>query len=846
MRVKLLRVLMAFLTLMLLAPSHAFAQQRPLTPDDLFRLEEVGAVVVSPDGNWVAYVLKRAKSTAKNFKQDFLAGNDRADIWLVPTRGGKSENLTHGAVDGSGYWAPLWSPDGERLALLSTKSGNVRLWVWERSSGKLRALTDLGVDTFGWGPPFIWLSNEELLCPVLPDGERPSQMMLEMQAAVTAMKEWPKTWRGEGVTASVLDSGINEPMQKRPQSSLLLINLAKGSKTILSGLRPRGIHPAPSKRLIAIINEVDVLRPRPNELLAHGEKGVYQVLIIQSQGNVVSSALRGVQDVRRRSLRWSPNGQELAIIGNAPEGPVSSPQVFRCSVVDGLCRAVTNPDLALQPAMIWSGTNQLIVRAQPKATSGQPGKTNQWDWWVIEGNQVARNLTAGLKSSPTQLIAGAGGRSFVGLSDGHLWQIHLDGSAPRDLTESAVQRFSSIAWPQLDTAEPGTAHQLILASSNGSMEDLYRIDLSSGEIVPLKQPMKTVKLLDYEPHRQVAVLQADDRSGTYLWLSPVTSETITTVVETNTFLREIAEGQSREIKYRGLDGSDLEAWVLLPPDYQQGKRYPLVTWVYPGSIAGETPEPLTWLNFSQVFNMQLLAAHGYAVLFPSMPVKHDASDPYMDLTIGVLPALDKLIEMGIADPMRLGVMGQSWGGYSTYGLITQTNRFQVAVASAAASDLVSDYGIFDARFRYTSFPHENLSSMSYLETSSLVRMGNPPWKDWARYLRNSPLFYVDRVETPLMIIHGDMDYVPIQQAEEFFSALYRQNKRARFVRYWGEGHFPSSPANIRDLWYRVFAWFDEYLDIARDSSGSLIFDGDRVKSRGGAPATKPSAEHKPN
>lgn len=89
-------------------------------------------------------------------------------------------------------------------------------------------------------------------------------------------------------------------------------------------------------------------------------------------------------------------------------------------------------------------------------------------------------------------------------------------------------------------------------------------------------------------------------------------------------------------------------------------------------------------------------------------------------------------------------------------------------------------------------------------------MGGAPWEDATRYLRNSPIFYVDRVETPLMIMQGDMDYVAMQQGEEFFMSLYRQGKRADFVRYWGEGHVLQSPANIVDFWQRIFAWFEEF------------------------------------
>ena len=86
-----------------------------------------------------------------------------------------------------------------------------------------------------------------------------------------------------------------------------------------------------------------------------------------------------------------------------------------------------------------------------------------------------------------------------------------------------------------------------------------------------------------------------------------------------------------------------------------------------------------------------------------------------------------------------------------------------------------------------------------------------PRKDSERYLRNSPLSYADRIETPLLIMQGDMDSVAMQQGEQMFTALYRQNKRASFVRYWGEGHVLEGPANIRDMWQRIYKWFDQFL-----------------------------------
>jgi dipeptidyl aminopeptidase/acylaminoacyl peptidase len=96
------------------------------------------------------------------------------------------------------------------------------------------------------------------------------------------------------------------------------------------------------------------------------------------------------------------------------------------------------------------------------------------------------------------------------------------------------------------------------------------------------------------------------------------------------------------------------------------------------------------------------------------------------------------------------------------------------------------------------------------------RFGQPPWVDPKPYVENSPVMYLDRIDTPLLIIHGDIDYVPIQHAEEMFTGLARLGKRVRFVRYWGENHGAGdSPANLRDRWRHILQWFDTYLGDGR-------------------------------
>lgn len=303
---------------------------------------------------------------------------------------------------------------------------------------------------------------------------------------------------------------------------------------------------------------------------------------------------------------------------------------------------------------------------------------------------------------------------------------------------------------------------------------------------------------------------------------------------------DLAEGEFRSIEYRSLDGEKQRGWLLLPSGHDPRKRYPLITYVYLGLIMGDTPPSMHRAASGSSLNTQIASAQGFAVLFPSMPVpwEKEVLDPMLLLPNGVLPAVDKVVDLGIADPERIFVMGHSFGGFSTNGLVTQTQRFKAAVSAAGSANLVSYHSAFHPGLRYAPFPHENMFGYYGLETG-WYRFNNPPWRDLGRYLRNSPITYVDRVTTPVLFVHGDMDYVPIEQAEEFFSALYRQGKRAGFARYWGEGHLLESPANIRDMWSRIFAWFDEHGDIARDANGELLWDGDRVQSRRGAPPLQP-------
>jgi len=805
------------------ATAHA-DRQRPFTPDDLFKLDRLGDVVFAPDGQTFAFVRRRPSQFARLYGLPSLVGSDRADIWLASVTGGAPTNLTNGESDGSGYWMPTWSPDGARLAMLSTKGGdNVRLWVLEKATGRLTKLSERGIAP--WSSP-MWLDSQRLVAVTLPDGEQSLDMRVDRQAANVAMREWPKTWSGRETTANVLDSGLPVNLASRPEEQLVIFHTTGHSQSIGSAVLVWQVQVAPGGRYVASFRQVSVIQPDAARLADGGDRlGInarYELEIVDLDGRVVTAHRGGPRFIVPRSFQWSRDGRSFAVIG-VRQGEERGPfRVFR-GAVDGTIDAVPLVDGADPRALVWGDGDRLLVSAEHEVLrDGKPKE--RLDWWSLSRAESPRIVTNTLTQVPADLLPTSEGRAFVGIAGGDLWRLDLASGTWTNVTMTFEPKVSAIAWPSATNSGrvdfprvvASVDRVVIVSVSNGLMTDYYRVDVASATVSPFVRPSDLATLAAYRPDTDSAVFTADDSNGTSMTI--VQGESPRRLIETNGFLREIMSGELRAIEYRSLDGEDLTGWIILPVNYQSSKRYPLVSFVYPGvSAVKYMASTMARLNYSNPLNLQLLASHGYAVLLAPMPMPPSAdgksqagSDPYMELTKGVLPAVDKAIELGIADPKRLAVMGQSFGGYSTYGLVTLTNRFQAAIALAGPCDFISFYGTFEARSRYEPYSHEDVWPQFSLETG-WGRMGNPPWKDLARYVRNSPLFYVDRVRTPVLIVQGDMDFVPIAQGEEFFTALYRQGKRARFVRYWGEGHFLASPANIRDLWMQIYAWLDEFL-----------------------------------
>jgi dienelactone hydrolase len=254
------------------------------------------------------------------------------------------------------------------------------------------------------------------------------------------------------------------------------------------------------------------------------------------------------------------------------------------------------------------------------------------------------------------------------------------------------------------------------------------------------------------------------------------------------------------VNYVSDKGDSLQGALFLPAGYEKGKKYPTIVYYYEklSQTLHNYPNP----SYSRTgWNPSLYTSNGYAVFIPDIVYRID--DPGMSAVWCVIPGVKAAIATGVIDEKNIGIHGHSWGGYQTAFLVTQTNMFKAAAAGAALTDLISMYDLI--------YWNAGISNMSIFEASQ-GRFAGGPWENWESYQRNSPIYHVKNVKTPLLMLHNDKDgAVDFTQGIEFFNALRRLKKPVVMIQYKGENHGLAKPENRRDYSVRMMEFFDTYL-----------------------------------
>ncbi len=254
----------------------------------------------------------------------------------------------------------------------------------------------------------------------------------------------------------------------------------------------------------------------------------------------------------------------------------------------------------------------------------------------------------------------------------------------------------------------------------------------------------------------------------------------------------------RLIDYESDKGDKLQAALFLPTNYENGKRYPTIVYIYEKVSqrlhSYSTPS-------ARGFNSSVYNSWDYAALMPDITYK--VNDPGMSAVWCVLPAIEAAVEDGVVDGDKVGIHGHSWGGYQTSFLITQTNLFKAAVAGAPLTNMIS---------MYSSIYWNTGSANQPIFESSQGRFEGGYWENIEAYTRNSPVYYAENVTTPLILLHNDKDgAVDWNQGIEYFNTLRRLDKSVVMLQYKGENHGLRKPINQKDYTMRMREFFDHHL-----------------------------------
>ena len=703
---------------------------------------------LSPDGEYLAYTVINPErqsvvpeETTKLFHflpTGALKEYRNSEVWVTNIRTEESYKL---GSDTGIDWAPQWSPDGRYVAFYSDRMGAPQLWIWDKIENKQRRISEKPVSaTYGFEVP-LWTSDGKHLITKLRPEEEDFFIIKSPDTSEQDINVW------ETITNEQTDTDRKTERPGHFHGDIAIFDFETGESSILAeGLYTVDLLLSPDNAAVAVFDLVG-----PEKLTSQGM--LFELLLVPLDGTSIRPLATNIT-LETRGISWAPDGKYLAY-----------------THPDGLFLASTQAD-------------------------------------------EQTNLTADLAEKPqffTHPLWNPSGTSIFCGFDGHVWELPIEGSGGRKLTEGlnrnivgiVAKRNTRITWQSRDA-------QFICVQTRDSEtkhHGFYQVHIDETQANPLFEAPIYLSLPEFE-RRELKAIGYDTQivyraqSATYpeeVWIFDVASGKQHQVTDLNPQLSDIRFGETRLIDVQTPEGQHLRGTLMLPSNYEEGRRYPLVTWIYPGAYLSSS---VYQFGFGPgIMNFQLLANRGYAVLGVDIPL--ESNEPLKEILGFVLPTVDQVIEMGIADANRLGIIGYSYGGYGTVGVITHTTRFKAAVVGGGLYNLTSYYGWLNkqGQSNYIGWAEGGQGGMS----GSL-------WEERQRYIDNSPIFHLDKVETPLLIYCGTGEF-DFAQSGELFSGLRRLKKTGTLVWYRGGAHQTDTWTTEQriDSWERIIAWFEKYL-----------------------------------
>ena len=392
-----------------------------------------------------------------------------------------------------------------------------------------------------------------------------------------------------------------------------------------------------------------------------------------------------------------------------------------------------------------------------------------------------------------------------------IWQVPTDGSEPLNLTQGAG-RQQEVTFRVVDM-DPD--EKVIEPDSQLLVEGYHQKQKHDALFTARPGTSGATRLLGTGRHLLSFVARAEEADRVLftrerydefpdLWtatpdLSAQSFGEPEKLSDANPQIAEFAWGEAELVEWESLDGIPLQGVLIKPGNYDPDKRYPVLIYYYRffSQRLNEFNEPV--INHRPSFPMY--ASNGYAVFLPD--IRFDIGHPGTSATRCLVPGVEKIVEMGVADPDAIGLHGHSWSGYQTAFVVTETDLFKAAVAGAPVSNMTSAYsGIRWGSGLARQFQYERSQS----------RIGGSLWEARDLYIENSPVFFADQIETPLLIQFGDKDEaVPWYQGIELYLACRRLDKDCVFLQYRDEPHHLKKYPNKVDYSIKMMEFFDHHL-----------------------------------
>lgn len=456
----------------------------------------------------------------------------------------------------------------------------------------------------------------------------------------------------------------------------------------------------------------------------------------------------------------------------------------------------------------WSNDNSRIAFSHTKTPVA-----NDWTTSDVSIVEVANGKVTPLANSP------AAENSPVYSPDGKSIALLVSDNPPRWAQSGNIQIYSTAGGapkivPVSYDAQPGIAgwsadgKRIYFGEPKGTTSQLYFVDVAANRIEEVKIPLGVYAALTLnQSGTMFGIVRQTSDTPSDVYVASVTDFTPIQITNVNAGVKLPALGRTEVIRWKSKDGKEIEGLLTYPVGYQAGQRVPLILNIH-GGPAGVFQQ--TFLGGRGAYPLATFAARGYAILRPNprgssgygtefrrANTKDWGMGDYQDLMTGV----DHVIQMGVADPDRLGVMGWSYGGFMTSWIVTQTKRFKAASAGAPVTNLMSFNGTADI----PSFVPDYFGGQS--------------WDINDVYQKHSPMFNVKGVSTPTMIQHGEADVrVPISQGYEFYNALKTQGVPTRMLVLPRQPHGPNEPKMQLAAMKSNLDWFDKYIGAKPETS----------------------------